>query len=254
MKSVLIAIVLILGFSIGAFAEPDLAINQPLASDVLKARQPLKIAWQSIYNEQVSYTVSYSKDGERFDELIASNVSAKECEWTPGSDVELRGWVKVKAFSAIGTVLAENVIEVRFMPETSIIVSKADQKVFQFENGELKNVFICSTALPKYDLDPGVYKVYSRQPRHWSKKYEVWMDHSLFFHEGYALHATTMVHQLGRPASHGCVRLRPRDASILFDQVKVGTPVIVLPKTQPCGYLLEQAKKPGGNVVAQGLQ
>ena len=64
------------------------------------------------------------------------------------------------------------------------------------------------------------------------------MDHSLFFFRGYALHATTMIRQLGRPASHGCIRLHPRDAETLFDHVKVGTPVIVLPKTRDCSSLV----------------
>src|SRR5262249_44157708 len=50
-----------------------------------------------------------------------------------------------------------------------------------------------------------------RMERTWySRKYD-WspMPHAIFFHEGYAIHGTYSVSRLGRPASHGCVRLHP---------------------------------------------
>jgi lipoprotein-anchoring transpeptidase ErfK/SrfK len=46
------------------------------------------------------------------------------------------------------------------------------------------------------------------------------MPNSIFFHEGYAIHATYDVKRLGRPASHGCVRLAPRDARWLYQMVQ----------------------------------
>jgi len=109
--------------------------------------------------------------------------------------------------------------------------------VFHFSGGRLRGVFTCSTALPGYDLKAGSYRVYLKQRKHWSKKWEVWMPHSMFFHAGYALHATTVIRRLGRPASHGCIRLHPRDAGKLYSEVTVGTPVIVLPKTKSYAYL-----------------
>ena len=38
------------------------------------------------------------------------------------------------------------------------------------------------------------------------------MPHLLFFRGGYAIHGTGSIRQLGRPASHGCVRLHPANA------------------------------------------
>jgi lipoprotein-anchoring transpeptidase ErfK/SrfK len=56
---------------------------------------------------------------------------------------------------------------------------------------------------------------------HYSRKYDnAPMPHSVFFHYGYAIHATDAVKALGRPASHGCVRLSPANASKLFALVK----------------------------------
>jgi hypothetical protein len=46
------------------------------------------------------------------------------------------------------------------------------------------------------------------------------MPHSIFFRGGYAIHGSNAVASLGRPASHGCIRLAPGNASILFDLVK----------------------------------
>ena len=170
----------------------------------------------------------------------------------PADPFDVRGWVKVKAYGPDGVLKSECVSEVSLIPPTAIVVSKRDQRVFHFSNGAVKSVFICSTALPKYDLDPGVYRVYSKQPRHWSREYGVWMDHSLFFHEGYALHATTMVRRFGRPASHGCIRLRPRDAAKLYSNVVVGTPVIVLPRSRECSFLIDEAKNASKRARADG--
>jgi lipoprotein-anchoring transpeptidase ErfK/SrfK len=42
------------------------------------------------------------------------------------------------------------------------------------------------------------------------------MPWAIFYNGGYAVHATYDLKRLGRPASHGCVRLHPRDAAIFF--------------------------------------
>jgi hypothetical protein len=50
------------------------------------------------------------------------------------------------------------------------------------------------------------------------------MPWAVFFHRGYAVHGTMEAYNLGHAASHGCVRLRPDNASILFSLVRrVGT-------------------------------
>ena len=46
------------------------------------------------------------------------------------------------------------------------------------------------------------------------------MPHSIFFSGGYAIHATPHTGALGRPASHGCVRLSPANAAFLYGIVK----------------------------------
>ncbi|MCL5102794.1 MAG: L,D-transpeptidase [Armatimonadetes bacterium] len=242
----ILCIAFLLSTAVCAIAEVShkdkLAILSPSADDCAVGSGPVTILWDSDFGGDITYSLTYSSDGRVFDKEIATGVSSYEYTWQPIGRAELMGWIKVKACDATGEVRAESVGPVSFVPKTAVVVSKANQKVLYFSDGTLKHVFTCSTALPQYDLKPGSYRVYSRQPRHWSREYEVWMDHSLFFFRGYALHATTMIRQLGRPASHGCIRLHPRNAATLFGEVKVGTPVIVLSKSRDCSQLTSLRK------------
>lgn len=55
---------------------------------------------------------------------------------------------------------------------------------------------------------------------HYSSKYENSpMPHSIFFLGGYAVHGTYAIRSLGRPVSHGCVRLAPANAATLYSLV-----------------------------------
>ncbi len=47
------------------------------------------------------------------------------------------------------------------------------------------------------------------------------MPHAIFFiKDGHAIHGTQEVKNLGKPASHGCVRLSPENAATLYALVK----------------------------------
>ena len=46
------------------------------------------------------------------------------------------------------------------------------------------------------------------------------MPHSIFFYGQYAIHGTNAVGALGSPASHGCIRLSPAHAAMLFAMVQ----------------------------------
>ena len=51
--------------------------------------------------------------------------------------------------------------------------------------------------------------------------------HRLNLGDGYALHGTQAVKQLGQSVSHGCVRLRNEDIAQLYSMAKVGDEVII---------------------------
>jgi lipoprotein-anchoring transpeptidase ErfK/SrfK len=79
-----------------------------------------------------------------------------------------------------------------------------------------------STARFGYITPRGFFHVQAMQAMHYSKKYNMSpMPHSIFFAGGYAIHGTYETRSLGRPASHGCVRLSPAHAAALYQMVQV---------------------------------
>jgi len=78
-----------------------------------------------------------------------------------------------------------------------------------------------STARPGYWTPRGSYRPFALKRMHYSRKYDNSpMPHSIFFKGGYAIHGTGYVRYLGRPASHGCIRLAPGNAARLFSLVR----------------------------------
>ena len=89
-----------------------------------------------------------------------------------------------------------------------------------------------STARPGYRTPTGTFHPIRLERTWYSIRYDgAPMPHSIFFHGGYAIHGTTEIRNLGRPASHGCVRLHPDNARRLFDLVvrngKAATTIVI---------------------------
>ena len=104
--------------------------------------------------------------------------------------------------------------------ETNITISKSHQ-LMQVDSDQGTYQWRVSTARKGYYTPTGTFHPYSLQLMHYSKKYDnAPMPHSIFFSGGYAIHATPHVGALGRPASHGCVRLSPGNAATLYSIVK----------------------------------
>jgi lipoprotein-anchoring transpeptidase ErfK/SrfK len=74
-----------------------------------------------------------------------------------------------------------------------------------------------STGRKGFNTPFGSFRVGRMAKMHYSKKYDnAPMPNSLFFYGGFAVHGTGHTKQLGRPASHGCVRLAPGNAATLY--------------------------------------
>lgn len=100
--------------------------------------------------------------------------------------------------------------------QTDITISKSKQRM-TVHSSEGSYSWPVSTARRGYYTPTGVFYPYSLQPMHYSRKYDnAPMPHSIFFSGGYAIHATPHTGNLGRPASHGCVRLSPGNAATLY--------------------------------------
>jgi lipoprotein-anchoring transpeptidase ErfK/SrfK len=99
-------------------------------------------------------------------------------------------------------------------------VDLSDQTMHVYLGGKLVNIFPVSSGRQGYGTPPGNYKAEWLSPKHRSRKYNnAPMPWAVFFHGGYAIHGTTEVRRLGRPASHGCVRLDPANARLFYTMV-----------------------------------
>jgi lipoprotein-anchoring transpeptidase ErfK/SrfK len=100
-------------------------------------------------------------------------------------------------------------------------VSLSAQRVDVSVEGSHAYSWAVSTARRGYVTPTGSFRPY-RTERMWhSRKYDMSpMPHSVFFRGGYAIHGTGYVRSLGRPASHGCIRLAPRHAKTFYQLVR----------------------------------
>ncbi|MBL9047380.1 MAG: L,D-transpeptidase [Tabrizicola sp.] len=102
-------------------------------------------------------------------------------------------------------------------------VSISDQTMKVFREGQLLYTWPVSTAKAGKVTPIGKYTPEFLSRHHKSRKYNnAPMPFAIFYDGDYAIHGTDQISRLGKPASHGCVRLDPKNAEILFEMVKVG--------------------------------
>lgn len=102
-----------------------------------------------------------------------------------------------------------------------VTVDKSAQRLSVSVDGYSRYQWPVSTARMGYRTPNGSYRPQRLAVKWFSRKYD-WspMPHSIFFNGGYAIHGSYEVSRLGRPASHGCIRLHPDNATVLYDLVK----------------------------------
>ena len=103
-----------------------------------------------------------------------------------------------------------------------INIDKAKQKMTVFLGGVEKYDWPISTGRAGYSTPSGTYTATSMNEVWYSKEWDnAPMPHSIFFRkDGYAIHGSYEVKNLGRPASHGCVRISPENAATLYALVE----------------------------------
>lgn len=101
-----------------------------------------------------------------------------------------------------------------------ITIDIATQEMTVTDGRRTIYTFDVSTGRPGYSTPTGTYRPIRMHEMWYSSKYENSpMPYSIFFKGGYAIHGTGDLKNLGRVASHGCVRLDPKNAKLLFDLV-----------------------------------
>jgi lipoprotein-anchoring transpeptidase ErfK/SrfK len=100
-------------------------------------------------------------------------------------------------------------------------IDRSSQRMSVVVDGVPRYNWRISTARAGYITPPGSYHPEMLARRWFSKRYyNSPMPHSIFFYRGYAIHGTYEISRLGGPASHGCVRLDPGNAAILYGLVE----------------------------------
>jgi len=102
-----------------------------------------------------------------------------------------------------------------------VTVDKSAQRLSVAVDGFSRYQWPVSTARMGYRTPNGSYRPQRLAVKWFSRKYD-WspMPHSIFFNGGYAIHGSYEISHLGRPASHGCIRLHPDNATVLYNLVK----------------------------------
>jgi hypothetical protein len=139
--------------------------------------------------------------------------------------------------------------------ELLVNISKSQQRLSVMIDGAEAYRWPVSTGRRGHATPSGSFHPI-RLERHWySHQYSMTpMPWSVFFHRGYAVHGTMEAYNLGHAASHGCVRLRPDNASILFSLVRRAglrhTKVVVmngpLPRAPGAGPMADTPPLPAG--------
>ena len=103
-----------------------------------------------------------------------------------------------------------------------ITIDKAQQRMIVARDGMPLYDWPVSTGQKNFDTPAGEFKPFRMEADHRSREWDdAPMPHSIFFTQiGHAIHGSFDVKKLGRPASHGCVRLHPDNAAILFKLVR----------------------------------
>ena len=106
--------------------------------------------------------------------------------------------------------------------KVEIVIDKKTQRMTVHVGGEKRYEFTVSTGRAGYATPSGTFRPSSMHKMAISVKYgNTPMPHTIFFTRvGHAIHATTAVRQLGRVASHGCIRLSPENAKLLYQLVQ----------------------------------
>jgi len=119
-----------------------------------------------------------------------------------------------------------------------ITIDKSTQQMTVERDGRPLYQWPVSTGRPGFDTPSGKFKAFRMEKDHFSKEWDdAPMPFSIFFtQKGHAIHGYLDTKNIGRPASHGCVRLTKAHAEKLYALVEedgVLNTTVILTGTTP---------------------
>lgn len=128
---------------------------------------------------------------------------------------------------------------------TKIVIVCSERRLYLYRDGKLVKTFPIAVGMPGFSTPAGNWFVINKRRNPvWRNPHMPWsVDMPEFIPPGpnnplgpcaidlsaplIRIHGTPSLWSIGRAASHGCIRMYPWDALELFDEVSVGTPVII---------------------------
>ncbi len=117
-----------------------------------------------------------------------------------------------------------------------IEINLSSQTLTRWENGQKLDENLISSGKRGSQTPTGLFQVRSKTGMAYSRKYRLYMPYWIAFTGwGHGIHELPIfrngrregANHLGRPVSHGCVRLGVGSAETVYNWAEIGTPVIV---------------------------
>ena len=133
----------------------------------------------------------------------------------------MRFWKSAVLLTALGVAAVSTASSAA--ADVVVTVDKSTQRMSVSVDGQPLYDWVVSTGV--YGTPSGTFRPQALSRHHRSSLFNnAPMPYAIFYDGHYAIHGTTQISRLGRPASKGCVRLHPSNAAILFALVqKEGT-------------------------------
>lgn len=131
--------------------------------------------------------------------------------------------------NVIAPVTASGAIDPRCMTGHVLCIDKSTRKLRWMVDGQAVRVFDVRFGSELTPTREGSFTVFEKSRNHVSTIYHTAMPFAMFFSGGQAVHYSSDFAARGyNGSSHGCVNVRDYNGiAWLFDQVSIGTPVIV---------------------------
>lgn len=105
-------------------------------------------------------------------------------------------------------------------PSLTAQIDLGSQEMTVSEHGQVKYTWAISSGTSQHPTPRGTFHPQWTSKMWYSKKYDnAPMPNAVFISGGVAIHATYATSMLGRPASHGCIRLAPANAAMFYKLV-----------------------------------
>jgi N-acetylmuramoyl-L-alanine amidase len=163
--------------------------------------------------------------------------------------VALQGWERLPRDGVVGLQTRRALRRAR-APQPWLRLRRAleidltRQVLLVVEGGVVRRVVHASTGATASPTPVGAFEVIRRESTSWSPRYRTWLPYALYFHRGWAVHASRIVP--GRPASRGCVRIPIEDAPFVYRASPLRTPVLIRAANRVPTSRVSTPRSPGG--------